>query len=71
MNRRNYIQASLCDCKCGAMARYQYRIPLHWVECPMCNAHTQKYRDAMGEVFDMDARDMAVNEWNRTVTTGV
>lgn len=72
MHKRDYAQTMLSNCKCGALAKYQYRIPLHWVECSrggLCpfHLHTQAYKDSDGSVFDPEARDYAFDEWNRMV----
>ena len=55
----------LLPCKCGAGARIRYKIPVTWVECRRkCGVHTSYYVDNK-EQFDPEARQLAIDEWNR------
>ena len=62
----------LLDCKCGANARYRYKIPVHWVECSRkkCpyDMRTGYFQDTCTG-FDQLARDRAFIEWNKMVLT--
>ena len=54
-------------CRCGADARIRYRIPCHWVECKKkCGMKTGFFPDRY-EHYDPEARERAVEEWNRMV----
>lgn len=57
---------NLLDCVCGGNAKYEYRIPLHYVHCEKkrCPMRTKGIHDTEG-VFDPVARDLAFAEWNR------
>ena len=65
-----YMERFLQRCKCGAKARYRYKIPMHWIECTnkQCpyKAHTRYYSDS-GSEFDVTAKDRAVAEWTKMV----
>lgn len=54
-------------CKCGAIARIRYRMPVTWVECKRkCGMRTGYFCDGY-EQFDPEAREEAVKAWNRMV----
>lgn len=57
-------------CKCGAVARYRYKIPCHWVECSSKKCpyklHTGYFQDKSG-VYDPDVKERVLLEWERLV----
>ena len=55
-------------CRCGYPARIRYRIPVTWVECKnKCGMRTGYFPD-INEQADPDARNKAVEAWNRMVS---
>lgn len=53
----------LKPCKCGAVPRLRYKMPLNWVECPKCHRKSKKVSDWY-EVRDADSITEVVNDWN-------
>lgn len=68
MNRQYVIRP--VHCRCGAVARIRYRIPVTWVECKKkCGMMTGYYVDGY-EQNDLEAKEKAILEWNRMMQHG-